>query len=386
MKTFKYVEEYLEVIGGHLDPVTGKKVTTWFFQFQPIINLARYDVKVLESMTTAVVEGRALTQRQADLACKMVLNYRRQLAAKGVDVTPVELPQWRVPLRTMDYSQRITLDSDVLNIRFPYNQGLINDLREFGKGSQGTVRWNPELKMWQAAVTEYNVSWVSAWAQLNRIELDPAVAELMNLITALEQQEYRIELTVAGDRLTVTNATDSLRDYIEQHLGGFDLDNVLRLVDMSAVLGYTVSEDIYQVVQQAHGMRFYTLATARELKINTNIQVADNDLDSVLDYADTVGRWPVVIYEPDLSRRMLTRLVERYGADFDRTRYIHIEKPADILRSQVQSIPLLISSAGMVFGGDKQAMIQMAEKIVYTASEVYNSKKQTVRKVPTLAG
>jgi hypothetical protein len=36
-------------------------------------------------------------------------------------------------------------------------------------------------------------------------------------------------------------------------------------------------------------------------------------------------------------------------------------------------IPLLVSSAGMVFGGDKQTMIQHAEKIVYVAAEVYNT-------------
>jgi hypothetical protein len=48
-------------------------------------------------------------------------------------------------------------------------------------------------------------------------------------------------------------------------------------------------------------------------------------------------------------------------------------------------IPLIISSAGMVFGGDKQYMVQRAEKVVYCAADVYN-KGNNSKKVKKLAG
>ena len=67
---------------------------------------------------------------------------------------------------------------------------------------------------------------------------------------------------------------------------------------------------------------------------------------------------------------MLTRLRDRYGDDYDKERYIHSVKSVRTL----SHIPLVISSAGMVFGGDKQLMIQRAEKIVYCAQDVYNKK------------
>ena len=82
MKTFDYVEDYLEVITGYRDLVTGKVTQSWSWTMNPIINLARYDVKVLESMTVSVAQSQPLTERQAELLCKIILKYERQLANK----------------------------------------------------------------------------------------------------------------------------------------------------------------------------------------------------------------------------------------------------------------------------------------------------------------
>ena len=54
-----------------------------------------------------------------------------------------------------------------------------------------------------------------------------------------------------------------------------------------------------------------------------------------------------------------------------------------IPRQPVDRIPLLVSSAGMLHGGDRQIWIQTAEKVVYFAKEVYNkaTKGTTVCKL-----
>ena len=112
----------------------------------------------------------------------------------------------------------------------------------------------------------------------------------------------------------------------------------------------------------------------------------------MLDYADLTQRWPVVIYEPDLSGKLLAQLrTLREGVvEVPRTvkvnerywdngfKYIHVVAPVTN-----KSIPLLISSAGMMYGGDKSLMVQNSEKIVYCAAEVYNKKPES--KVEKLA-
>jgi len=108
----------------------------------------------------------------------------------------------------------------------------------------------------------------------------------------------------------------------------------------------------------------------------------------------------VVIYEPDTSNKMLTRLTAlRKIQDIDIRRgrfrvgdtpgvvddtgtvskYIHCTAPIRDIK-----IGLLISSAGMMFGGDKSIMMQNAEKAVYCTTDVYTSNKN--HKVPNLAG
>jgi hypothetical protein len=52
-----------------------------------------------------------------------------------------------------------------------------------------------------------------------------------------------------------------------------------------------------------------------------------------------------------------------------------------IPRTQIDRIPLLITSAGMLFGGDRQIWVQNAEKVVYCTTDVYNKNKDKGHKV-----
>ena len=113
MKTFPTVEDYLEIIAGLRD-TSGKLSNDWFFGGTPPISLARYDEDVVSNLSMTTANGKPLTQRQADLVCRLVIKYQRQLAKLGVDVEPVNNPTWRVPLRPMDYSLRVISNDDTL--------------------------------------------------------------------------------------------------------------------------------------------------------------------------------------------------------------------------------------------------------------------------------
>jgi hypothetical protein len=391
MNRYTTVEDYLEVIAGLRDPVTLKtKAQSWLNDFDPIVNLARYDTDVLNSMSTTASDGRALTEKQGELAVKIVLKYKRQLAAKGVDVTPVEeQARWRLPLRVMDYTRKLSVVHDQILVTFPFNSTLIEDLRDFRKESQGAGAWDKDAKVWSFALTEYNLVWLTTWAEQNTFEIDPEVRRLNALIAEVETRPYAIQLQYRNNQLTIENCPDSLQEHVENTLGGFGVDNLLHLIDMSAVLGYTVSKEIADQLLATSTRGFYYLATGRELKLDPT--AITDDLACVLDYADEMQRWPVVVYEPDLSGKLLAQLrTLREGVvEVPRTlkvnesywekgfRYIHVSAPITHLK-----IPLLISSAGMMFGGDKSLMVQNAEKIVYCAAEVYN-KRDT--KVPHFA-
>ena len=161
---------------------------------------------------------------------------------------------------------------------------------------------------------------------------------------------------------------------------------MIKLVDYSAILGYTVDASIEEALASEYGYRFVHLATNRELKLDPSSMFVDNQFDSVIDYAIACNRLPVYVYEPDLSRKLLTQLKERFVPEqilevnnsktvepTDQTLVVYTIKPVKGRR-----IPMLISSAGMIYGGEKEYMVQDAEKIVYCAAEVYNKRSGTM--------
>lgn len=390
MVKFKYVEDYLEVITGLRDPVTGKINNGWTSML-PIIKLARYDVKILESMSIHVTAGNPLTDRQGELAIKLVLKYRRQLASNSIDISPVETPTWRMPLRKMDYSRRLYIDDNRIHVRFPYGIDLIENIREFAKTSQGFCKFNKTSKEWEVGLSEYNLNWMYTWAEVNQFEISDPIRSLMSKIVTVEAAGYAIELCVDHGQLTIRNAADSLLEYVRHNLGGFDAANIVRLVDMSSVLGYTIESTLAQTIIAEYGLKFYNLASNTKVKINPATLLESDDFESIIKYADHCQRWPVVIYEPDLSGRMLSRIRTLrpdlvYESDYPtrkklemsiknptidpRFKYIHTTVPI----GSMMQVPLLISSAGLILGNEKQFMLLRSEKVVFCAVDVYTKK------------
>jgi hypothetical protein len=385
MKTFATVEDYLEIIGGWRDPDTNTTPSNQnflWFSFNPIISLARYDVSVLDSMCTSAVEGKALTTRQGDLAVKVLLKYRRQFAQKGIDVSPVEQPAWRRPLRVMDYGKRMYIQDDAIMLEFPFSNELIDGLREFRKDSQGKGEWNKDRRRWEFALTEYNLAYLHTWAAANQFVIDDETRRLMGLILAAEQTPYAIELDYNDGELTIKNADNSLIEYVVEHCGGFHINNLERLVDLAPVLGYTVSKDIAYAWQKQYGDFNLFLSAHREVKMPHDDY---SKIVDVLDYSDMTGRWPLVIFEPDTSNKMLSLLQNSRDSkdiyhvknkrDVDTipegVKYIYTIFPIKSIR-----IPLLVSTAGMMFGGEKNYMMQNTDKAIYFAAEVFSTKKE----------
>ena len=131
MNKFTYVEDYIEIISGYRDPDTNKQAnhSALWFVFTPIISLARYDVSVLDTMCSSIIDGKALTTKQGELAVKIISKYQRQLAAKNVDTTPVLDPKWRIPLRVISYVKKLSIVNDELVLMFPFTEKLIDGLQ-----------------------------------------------------------------------------------------------------------------------------------------------------------------------------------------------------------------------------------------------------------------
>lgn len=379
MRKFSSVEDYIEIINGDRDAVTGR-LYGLFDSRPPIVSLARYDVQILDSMSQATQSGRSLTDKQADLAVKIVLKYRKQLERQEIDVSPVENPQFRLGIRQIDRRKLLYVEDNSIVLKFPYDTTLINDLRDLAKISQGRWRFDANNRAWSLALTETNVVAANGFAQNHKFEIAPEFARFIEAVEACEQQPYEIKLVKTDNDLTIINAARTLRESIN-NLCGLEANNLDQLVDMSSVYGYTVDEQLQIDVALKYNARICNLMTAQETKFAPNSDAAV--FEDVIRYADIVNRYPVYVYEPDMSGRLLENFVQKY---FDQEHVYQaqtLKRPKDTVDKRVvyfnkfsaswnQPIPLLISGQGMMHGGEKSLLIQEAEKVVYFATEVYN--------------
>jgi len=365
MLTFPHVEDYIELLAGYEPGGTHVLFNTSKYAF----SLARYDVKIVESMANASVWGsQALTDKQGELAVKLVLKYKRQYANQGISIEPVETnPTFRLPLRKVDRTQRAWIENGQIKIKFPYNQNWIDDLRKFREISQGYVQWNHEDKVWTMAVTEYNVNWLVAWADTWKIDVDFDIRNLYNKVLQSETALYEIKLVRTDTGFEITNAAESLVNYVNEHLGGFGLDNVIRLVDCAGVLGYTIDSTVrYDELLDLFGPDRIIHVPSTEA----------GSLELVFDYAELANRWPVYIYNPgthqtfDLSRFNENEVVRFDPAgrtktpeyNFYTTKVIYVNK---IPKHWDFPIPLLVSTVEMMYGGSRMDWMNRAEKIIH---------------------
>lgn len=391
--SFPHVEDYIEIIGGLRD-ITGKKIPFLGKSPHPTVSLARYDVNIASSFASQSDQGTSYTDRQSELAVKLIEKYRKQLYNLGVDVDPIlNNVKFRQPIRIVDRTRSARIIDGHIQLRFPYDKVMVPEVTKASKESRGSFLFDIERKIWRLALTEYNLNWVVAFGQAHQFELDPEIHRLMERILDCEQAGYKIELTVndAGE-VIITNAEDSLLDYIREHIGELNYSNLIRLVDHSAVLGYTVNKDVLEAIKQGFDPIVAGLLEQKESHVR-RVELLDQAselFDGLTKYADLTGRWPICVYEPDLSDRLLKCAQNRFGAenvvrvtattkpeevDFTGAKCIYFNK---LKRSWPHPIPIFVSTNAMLYGAEKQAIIQLAGKVVYYTATVYNQEAKEI--------
>jgi hypothetical protein len=198
----------------------------------------------------------------------------------------------------------------------------------------------------------------------------------------VEETPFNIELTVNGTTLEFQNAPPSLVEYVTNNIGELSIDNFYKLVDYAPIIGYTVDSAMLDAVISNDGAKFMKFITNRELKINpAHTESVDSDMESLVQYAIATNRFPIVVYEPDLGNKLFSMITKYFTEsevitlgmtakdlpDLSAYKVVHTTKAIKSMK-----IPLLVSGAGMMFGGEKQVMQQNAEKVVYIAADVYS--------------
>lgn len=338
--TFPYIEDYIEFIAGLRS--ANNKSLMFFEKLECPISLARYDVKIIESLATQTSElNRPYTDKQSELAITLVRKYVRQLNNIGI-IIPESLTNFRYGIRQIDRTKKLYIENDKLILKFPYDTKLLTIVRKYSKESHGHAEFDHDTKLWTLSLTEPMLNWTMTLATANQFEIGDEVKELYNEMLAVEQSRYRIELVQRDDSLYIENSEQSLKDYIETNLGGFTKDNLLRLVDNAPVLGYTVSDDLQAIIKQQYP-EFFKIFCSRQITLSKQT----SSFEQLLNYAKLTYRLPVYVYDTGLTQ-----------TDTEEVRYLNKTTSFDI------NPKLLISKTAMMIGPKKQNWLAKAEKTI----------------------
>jgi len=373
MKTLPYIEDYIVLMAT--DTIAWPPV-------KPLIKLARYDEPIINSMTHQIQNNLGFTDKQAILAHKIVIKYRKQWASQNYDVDYHAIhPKYKNSIRTIDRSKIIGIDQNKIYLRFPYDQILISKLRESTQSVNGSLVFNKNKLRWEAGLIEPRLIWAKEFGLEHQFTFSEEFNQYIQLM--IDQNEYEIKLIkLDHNHYHIPNGTDSLNVYINQH-GGFGVNNLLNLVDMSSLLGYKLDYCVLDefkntVPSQLHN---YFFNKNQNIIYQNRAQI---NVDDLLKYADYTNRFPIFIYEAN-GRVLFELFKEKVNnidiVDNESMRNQTWNSPVVYIKHwkliPEYRIPILVTMSTSMIGFKRQQMLQCADKVVYFTQDIDNATMPT---------
>lgn len=257
------------------------------------IPMSRWDYDFINSLLKKSY-GTPYTTKQAAIAIKLVTQtYSNDLRKLGYSFPGADDMKYRAnPITSTSHNSKdICIDNGEILIRFPYSRPLIDALKEQAPSALGKFEYNSTTKSWSLAKTTFNINFAVQFGLLNKFNVEQSLLDAMSKILDAEKAEPPLVLKMNEDKsgYFITHAPSSLNDYIES-IGGFGLDNKLRLLDYASVLGYTVSQDINNRPFETSTLN--NLLTKREITLSWG----NESINNICEYAKLTNRFPIVVW------------------------------------------------------------------------------------------
>lgn len=364
MKKLPYIEDYISLMAEH--------VLSWPIR-EPIIKLARYDEPIVESMNDQINGNIGFTDKQSALAHKIVTKYKKQWISAGYDVGHlVEAPRYRLPIRVIDRRKTIALQDNHIIISFPYDQELISYIRAGVSKVPGSLYFDKDQRHWRAGLTEQRLIWAKEFGLKFNFEFSQEFNSAIEQL--LSQSDYKICLVKDSTGYTITNAADSMLEYLHQRIE-FSQENYLKLCDYSSIMGYNIDSSITEQLNTDLDTKVISLLTNREVNL-TYANRASLDIAPIIEYAHLVNRFPIYVYE--VNDKIILEKLKDY---FDHSEICMfkansaVDPGAQVIYCNQWKlidirIPLLITMHTLMIGYKRQQMLQNSEKIVYYTQQI----------------
>lgn len=166
-----YIEDYLELFTSH-------------------IRLSRHDLSICTSLGMQCIDGKALTEKQSIIALRLLGKYKNQFISLGFSDLPTALlqPKFKQQFRTVDNIKSVFISDDVLNIKFPFNQDLVNKLRGITTSEVFIQpKWMSDDKVWTLDLNERSLSFIKTELINDGFVLSEDIVQLIDKSAEIEK-------------------------------------------------------------------------------------------------------------------------------------------------------------------------------------------------------
>lgn len=247
-------------------------------------NLEKSDYNILTSVARQVFKGTALTDRQFDMLVKKFETYTLQFEQHGIDINGIiENKILRTPFRTVDRTQQVYIEDNLIVVQFPFNKKLISKIQILRTDATGQVTNNKNK--WKFELSERNVFVVGN--TVSQFKFSEDFNSLFEKISKFEYAETVPGIYNIDGSLVLKNLHPDAEQNAINACGPLD-DNILKYIDRAKQFG--IEHIDYQLNEQTLETR---LAGRSHDKVNISNDTVS--LDQLIDALCVLDRFPLLV-------------------------------------------------------------------------------------------
>jgi len=175
-----------------------------------------YDVGVVESLSLQMYDGTGLTEKQCNLALRLLGRYTSLLEIKlKQNIQPfLENPQYRLKIRKSVVSKSINIvdrpeHGRSIEVRFPYNDAILSEFRK-NKGMLDNYVWDKDSTSWIFALTEKNLRFLIDRFDNDGFDYDEEYQKLVDQTSSIidNMEKYTPMLAIDDGDLKILNSSE----------------------------------------------------------------------------------------------------------------------------------------------------------------------------------
>jgi hypothetical protein len=173
------------------------------------VRVGSFDGQIASSLGLQAYEKKPMTAKQGAVSLKLIKKYSKQFVLKGFDSVydDIENPNFKNPFRIVENRKTINITNGKISIKFPFDQNLVNTLREISNQSVFCKPiYHPEDKSWIMELNEESL--LVVMEKFSDFEWSEDIANFVNQIHDIRKNmdRYIPILTKVKDNYCIKNS------------------------------------------------------------------------------------------------------------------------------------------------------------------------------------